>query len=231
MTRNILDKDGVIGDFQGDAAMGFWGWPQERDDQVDRAARAALAIRKEFLQASQRLSHPLAGFTCGIGLAHGPAIAGRLGTMDQIKVTVFGPVVNLASRLESLTKFFRVPILMDEAAADALFKIEENSALRITSDDYRCRRIGKVRPYGMQKVVTLYELLPPRVETTSLSEREHRDYEAALENFIAGDWSDARLLLDRLPEDGPSSVLREVMSRHHGRPPKDWDGVLTMDAK
>ena len=53
MTRNIIDKDGVIGDFQGDAAMGFWGWPFVTEDQVEQAARAALAIRKEFVQASR----------------------------------------------------------------------------------------------------------------------------------------------------------------------------------
>ena len=97
MTSGIIDRDGVIGDFQGDAAMGFWGWPIPMDDQVDRAARAALDIRQGFARRARRRT-PLAGFPCGIGIAHGPAIAGRLGTSDQFKVGRLGPVVNLASR-------------------------------------------------------------------------------------------------------------------------------------
>ena len=48
MSEAIVEQDGVIGDFQGDAAMGFWGWPLPQDDQIERAARAALAIRKRF---------------------------------------------------------------------------------------------------------------------------------------------------------------------------------------
>src|SRR5262249_21927668 len=103
MTGNITDLDGVIGDFQGDAAMGFWGWPLPCPDRVERAARAALGIRRDFQRLAQEAGKPLAGFACGIGIASGPTFAGKLGTFDQFKVGVFGPVVNLASRLESLT--------------------------------------------------------------------------------------------------------------------------------
>ena len=77
-----------------------------------------LAIRRDCLRAAQKPGNPLAGFACGIGIAHGRAIAGRLGTAEQFKVGVFGPVVNLAARLESMTKFFGVPILMDDVCAE-----------------------------------------------------------------------------------------------------------------
>src|SRR5262249_50774831 len=52
MTDAIIQFDGVIGDFQGDAAMGFWGWPLSADDQVEQAVRAALTIRKHFAHAA-----------------------------------------------------------------------------------------------------------------------------------------------------------------------------------
>src|SRR5262249_19859746 len=83
MTSSIIDQDGVVGDFQGDAAMGFWGWPLEVPDQVERAARAALNIRRRFLHAVKEPGQALSGFACGVGIAHGPAIAGKLGTQDQ----------------------------------------------------------------------------------------------------------------------------------------------------
>jgi adenylate cyclase len=113
MTGAIVEYDGVIGDFQGDATMGFWGWPLGGERQVEQACRAALNIRKRFAQMAHTGNRRLAELACGIGIAHGPAIAGRIGTPDQYKLGVFGPVVNLAARLESLTKRVGVAILVD----------------------------------------------------------------------------------------------------------------------
>lgn len=222
MTNQIIDKDGVIGDFHGDAAMGFWGWPLDRDHQVEQAARAALAIRKDFLRYSQRKGHPLEGFACGIGIAHGSAIAGRLGTQDQFKVSVFGPVVNLASRLESMTRLFQVPIIMDEKAAEQLVTVD---SLRL-----RCRRLAKVQPFGMSRIVQVHELLPPATEPMVLSEPDRRDYEAALDAFQKGLWENAWGLLAPL-RDGAADFLRLYMDRHQGRAPDNWGGVIALDSK
>ncbi len=79
----------MVGDFHGDAAMGFWGWPLPQTDAVVRACRAALAIRSAFEAAEA--GSPLADFRIGIGIASGRAVAGKIGTIDQVKVTVFGP--------------------------------------------------------------------------------------------------------------------------------------------
>ena len=57
MTHHIREQGGVVGDFQGDAAMGFWGWPLPQDDAVLRTCRAALAVRAEF-EADQPASTP-----------------------------------------------------------------------------------------------------------------------------------------------------------------------------
>ena len=102
MTRAILELGGVIGDFHGDAAMGFWGWPLDQEDGSSRATLAAMKICNAELNASANEN----GFQHGIGIASGRGVAGRIGTSDQVKVTAFGPVVNLASRLEGLTKVF-----------------------------------------------------------------------------------------------------------------------------
>ncbi len=83
-----------------------------------QACQAALAIRAEFEASSRIENHPLAKFRAGLGIATGRAVAGQIGTTDQVKVTVFGPVVNLASRLESMTKQLQAPILIDEATAE-----------------------------------------------------------------------------------------------------------------
>jgi adenylate cyclase len=224
MTSSILDQDGVIGDFQGDAAMGFWGWPLKTADQVERAARAALAVGRGFQRAARQKGNALADFRCGIGIANGPAIAGRLGTIDQAKVSVFGPVVNLAARLESMTKQFGVPILLDEPTAARL--IASN-----TSHWARCRPVARVQPFGMRTVLTVHELMPPAVEPGAMSERDRRDYEAALEAFLASRWDDARQLLHRLPSDGPSKFLSAYMSARQNQPPAEWNGIIGLESK
>jgi adenylate cyclase len=231
MTTNIIDWDGVIGDFQGDAAMGFWGWPLDSDKQIEQAARAALAIRRDFLRAAQKPGNPLAGFTCGIGIAHGRAIAGRLGTAEQFKVGVFGPVVNLAARLESMTKYLLAPILVDEAVAT---KLGQTSG----SHWERCRRVAKVRPFGMQKTLTVYELLPAAVEADTLKEAHRTTYESAVDAFLRKRWQLAEELLERLPRDpqgtaldGPARFLQEFMEKHGRQPPADWDGVIALEGK
>jgi adenylate cyclase len=224
MTTNIIDKDGVIGDFQGDSAMGFWGWPLEAAGQVEQAARAALGIRRDFLRAASQPGHPLNGFSCGVGIAHGPAMAGRLGTADQFKIGVFGPVVNRAARLESMTKFFKVPILLDDQAAQRLDGAR-------TAHWARRRRLARVQPFGMAHTTLISELLPPAVEPGAMAERDRRDYEAGLDAFLAGNWPDARDLWQRLPADSARDFLQSFMDRHANVPPADWDGVIALEGK
>ena len=117
MSTCILKHKGAIADFLGDCAIGFWGWPLAQSDDVQQACAAALDIQSAFENFASQEDHPLYGFKVGVGVGTGRAVAGQIGSRDQAKVTVFGPVVNLASRLEGLTKLLRVPILLDETTA------------------------------------------------------------------------------------------------------------------
>jgi adenylate cyclase len=164
----------------------------------------------------------LCGFACGVGIAHGLAMAGRLGTMDQFKVGVFGPVVNLAARLESLTKQAGVPILVDEMVAKHVQSQKAGWA--------RVRRVATVRPAGMAAPVPVAELLPP-VGPESLAEPRRLDYESALDAFRVGRWKDTRDLLRFLADDGPSKFLIEFMNRFPDGAPAGWDGVMGMEKK
>ena len=224
-TRHILDQGGVVGDFQGDAVMGFWGWPLADPALVQKACSAALGIQAEFAAAAHRPEHPLADFQVGIGIATGPAVAGKIGTADQVKVTVFGPVVNLASRLEGLTKRMHSPILLDERTAEEIRRALPPEAARL-------RRLAVVRPVGMDHSVEVSELLPPSGGDAGLTDEEIAEYEAALEAFRRGDWDDASLRLQRLPAaDRAKDFLTGFIARHHRRPPPDWDGVITLNSK
>jgi len=214
MTGHILETGGVIGDFHGDAAMGFWGWPLDQTDIAIRAAEAALRI-----QQKNRAGSADDRFRCGIGIATGRAVAGRIGTVDQVKVTAFGPVVNLASRLEGLTKAFGTEVIIDRATAEAIAG---------SSHCFRTRRLASVRPAGMRTTVELCELLTQsKGEADTLTDHQIDQYEAALDLLIQGEWDDAYDQLDSLPMwDQPRNVLRETIIRHNRVPPQDWNGVI-----
>jgi adenylate cyclase len=225
MTRNILKHDGVIADFQGDAALGFWGWPHPSEDSPVLACRAALAIQREFAEAQRDPFHELHGFHVGIGVCHGEAITGRIGSDEQIKVGVFGPIVNTASRLQDLTKQVGVPILVDGPTADAVADYLPPSVAT-------CRRVTRLRPAGIATPVDVFALSSGRGRSDSLTFVEEQAYELASEAVESGHWTKARRLLSKLPAKyGPANFLRRAIRDCGQRPPADWDGVLTMDRK
>jgi len=225
MTRHILAHGGVIGDFQGDAAMGFWGWPVATEEAPLNACRAALDIRAAFAATSGQKDHVLANFQMGIGLAQGKAVAGKIGTSDHVKVTVFGPVVNLASRLEGMTKQLRVPILVDEAIA----KIVDE---RFPTSEGRLRKLARVLPFGMQTPVTVSELLPSEADFPELTSVHLEAYERAVTDFQSGDWEQAyRALHDIPPSDRAQDFLNLLITQHNRTPPADWDGIVKLPSK
>jgi adenylate cyclase len=225
MTRRIMQHEGVIADFQGDAALAFWGWPSQLADGPSPACRAALAIHGEFQQANLTENSALGGFQVGIGIGHGRAIAGLIGTQEQVKVGVVGPVVNLASRLEGLTKYFRVPIVVDEATAKWVRE-------ELYPDVARCRRLGRVRPKGMKTPVLVSELLPPDSEPGALSNDHLAAHELAVDAFMQGRWDEALEMFDILPaSDRAKDLLLIYIAENNYEPPEDWDGVIEMPGK
>lgn len=217
MTRHIRQEGGVVGDFQGDAAMGFWGWPLPQADAVLRTVRAALAVRGEF-EATE-------DFHAGIGIATGMAVAGKIGTVDQVKVTVFGPVVNLASRLEGMTKILRAPVLLDRVTAEAVRR-------NVPRDVARVRRIAVVRPYGLDTALEVSELLPPEADYPALSDQHLAWYEAALDAFLGCRWGESLELLHRIPAvDEVKDFLTVFIAQHNRVPPPRWDRVIPLGSK
>ncbi|WP_237729383.1 adenylate/guanylate cyclase domain-containing protein [Schlesneria paludicola] len=225
MTQHILENGGVTGDFQGDATLGFWGWPFPSPDAAVHACRAALGIRAAFAKAAATRNHPLADFTMGIGIAHGRAVAGKIGTAEQVKVTVFGPVVNLASRLESMTKQLRVPIVLDEATARIVRP-------RLASSEGRLRRLAKLLPYGMENPVIVSELLPPLSDDPDLSDAQIESYERGVEHFIEGQWDEAYRCLHAMPpSDRAQDFLMQQIVSHNRTAPENWDGIVRLPSK
>ena len=242
MTRHILDTGGVIGDFHGDAAMGFWGWPLEQTDSASRAVEAALRIRAASNDSCDKNDigpddsrtgklDTISGFRCGIGIATGRAVAGRIGTVDQVKVTAFGPVVNLSSRLEGITKAFGVEIIIDEPTASALSSAQTDPDKNDQGNKViRTRRLALVRPAGFQSAINIYEVLPHNDAAEHLlTDDQIAEYERSLDALIQGDWEEAHQRLHALPAwDRPKDMLLSTILRHNRIAPANWDGVIDM---
>lgn len=225
MTHHILEHGGVTGDFQGDATLGFWGWPFASPDAAVHACRAALGIRAAFSKAAALKNHPLADFAMGIGIAHGRAVAGKIGTAEQVKVTVFGPVVNLASRLESMTKQLRVPIVLDEATANIVRP-------RLPASEGRLRRLARLLPYGMETPVVVSELLPSAADDPELTDGMVAEYEQGVSHFIDGRWDQAYRCLHGMPaSDRAQDFLMQQIVLHNRTAPANWDGTIRLPSK
>jgi len=224
MAHSVLERNGTIADFQGDALLGFWGWPVELAEGPIPACLAALEVAKLFREGTHDQESLLYGFSIGIGIAHGRAIAGQIGTSEQAKVGVFGPVVNQGARLESLNRQFNTEICIDKSTAD---HVRET----LPPDVARVRFLARVRPKGMNQAMNAYSLLPPESEFPMITDRTISDYEAAAEAVIEGRWSEALRMLESIPDDdGPKRfLLRHMDSRE--TPPSDWDGTFTMSDK
>ncbi len=221
MTRSILDFGGVIGDFHGDAAMGFWGWPLNQSDRAVRAIEASIQIKDEFAEIHSDPDHPLRDFQMGIGIATGSAVAGKIGTSDQVKVTAFGPVVNLASRLEGMTKWFGGSILLDEETVNQVLDQPHQFTLQ---------RLGSFLPYGLRVPAVVHRVVPDeRLEADgSMLEK----YATALESFESGDWGKAVELLEAMGEEPCGQFLLGYIREHpDSKSPMGFNGTIEMSSK
>ena len=219
MSGAVTEKGGIVAGFRGDAVLGFWGWPEKHSDQIERAAEAALRIY-------ERLVGRMVMRRCGLGITHGRALAGRLGAHDLAVVDLYGPVVNLAFRLEEMTKAYKVGIVVSDEVA-AKLQIADPMNKR-----WRLRGLGTVVPRGMKKPLTAYELSPTSAVAGAESWVTSDTYEAnlplwneAVEKFVKGDWAEANDQFDGLFGDDPAaSCFLRFMELHKNTPPKDRDG-------
>ena len=155
-------------------------------------------------------------------MASGRAVAGKIGTVDQVKVTAFGPAVNLAARLETMTKQLNTSILVDSTTAAQVAGLPE----------IRSRRLAIVQPYGMAKAIEVWELIPPHPEFPLLSDDDIANYEKSLEHFLSGDWLTAWDLLHQVPAgDRSKDLLTTYIASRNRKAPDEWDGIIRLESK
>ncbi|HWM69811.1 MAG TPA: adenylate/guanylate cyclase domain-containing protein [Steroidobacteraceae bacterium] len=142
-------EGGVVKQFTGDGVMALFGAPQSRTDHTERAVRAALGIVSRLTQLNVLLQKEgLAPLLIGIGIHTGDVVAGLIGPDERIEYGVVGEPVNLASRIEALTKELAATILVSKEIAGRLgpqFVLGRTALLPVK---------GKSRPVEVVEVLT-----------------------------------------------------------------------------
>jgi adenylate cyclase len=225
MTDIILDEDGLVDKFEGDAIMAFWGAPLPQEDQALRACRAALRQRAALMELNQgfeKMGLPRLGMR--IGLHTGEAVVGNLGSEKRFDFTAIGDTVNLASRLEGINKFYGTSIAASE------------TTVAECGDTVLFRELDWVAVKGKEKPVGVYQPLGLKENVTPAEVELTREFAEALELYRQEKFGEAAARFEKIlakhPGDGPSQVfLERCQAFQVTPPPSGWQGVFRADKK
>jgi adenylate cyclase len=218
-TRCILENKGTIIKYVGDAVMAAWGAPIDQPAHALQAAEAACDLREltELEVRGKKLR-------TRVGVNTGEVLAGNLGSSFRFDYTMIGDTTNFASRLESLNKYLSTQVLIADSVRQQL------------GDKFVTRRLGEFRVAGKTRSVKIHELIC-RADGQQQDCEWIAVFEQALEVFHAGDFQEARALMEKTREmrggsDGPSQFyLKKIDGLQTSGRPNDWSGVVEFSEK
>ena len=203
----MLDK------YIGDAVMAFFNAPVDVKQHADAACYSALEMIQRLKSLNMALEKEgIPTIRIGIGINTAEVVVGNMGSDRRFNYTVIGDGVNLASRVEGLTKNYGVNILITEFTVAKLTK------------EFIYRKIEPVKVKGKDEAVLLYELMQFDENSKEISFY----YNKALNLYIAGDFMDAKDIFSTLVEkydDNPSKYFLQQIKENH-----PW-GIHTMRTK
>ncbi len=198
MTKIIFECNGTIDKYVGDMIMAFWGAPLPDAKHPRQAIIAALAMQAKVRELNPLfIERGLPALKIGIGINTGLMNVGDMGSEFRRAYTVIGDTVNLASRLESLTKYYGVDIIAGEQTY-------------ANQPDFVFRKLDYVRVKGKEIAVTIYEPLCTRQDLTPALQEELAQYEQALGCYFNKQWQQAIDLFKALVEKYPDSRLYSI---------------------
>lgn len=219
MDRPIHQSGGFIDKFVGDAILAIFE-SNHYEEEANNAVMAAIAMQQALKEYNgHRAKCGYAPLDIGVGINTGPVIIGTVGTQDRMDTTVLGDVVNLASRLEKLTKKYQAKIICSSYTLDL---VDKKTGILYRELDY-------VKVRGKQKAVRIFEIFnADEEEVRILKQRLLLDYQQGMRCYYQRHWQAAienfESCLQVFPGDVPSYLyLTRCREYLNDPPPEDWD--------
>ena len=223
MTKKIIDNNGTLDKYIGDAQMAFWNAPLDDKDHAKHAVKTAL----EMLNDLDKFNSEIAGegvppFGMGLGINTGSVVVGNMGSSQRFDYTCLGDSVNLASRLEGQSKPYHVKMILGERTAE------------LVKDVYSLAELDCIAVKGKSKGVKIYTIVNGTgIDRTYL--KTHSDF---IKKYRKQDWEQA-LEFIKVLRNAFSGELKEYYEMMEERIaelkiaklPKDWDGVYRATSK
>jgi adenylate cyclase len=221
----IESSGGVVDKFNGDSVMALFGAPGAHTDDANRAMQALLSIESAVRELSENPALPTAGLSIGLGIHTGLVVAGNMGSKNRMNYTVIGDSVNLASRLESLTRLYGVSNLVSEASIHAL---------GTDAAKYQWLDLDFVQVKGKREPVKVFTMMgitgslsPEKLAQAELFRRMRLLYERA-------EWDAALDILQMLNGHAPDTLFEMYKDRIQTLRPTTlpgWDGIFNLENK
>jgi adenylate cyclase len=215
MTELVLESGGTLDKYIGDAVMAFWAAPVDMADHAARACEVALRMQEALVDLNKKWAREgKPAIAIGIGLNTGPMAVGNMGSAARFEYTALGDQVNLASRLEGLTKEYGVGILVGEATAKA------------AGEGFAFREVDVVRVKGRASAAPVFELIG-RAGT-----RTDPRFAEGLAAYRRRAFGEAQGIFAELGGDPVATAMAARCAHLEAEPPPaDWDGVYEQRSK
>ena len=230
----IISEGGHIDKFIGDAIMAVFGAVSNVENPAISATRSAVKMLAALKTVDvSKIALSKGELEIGVGVNSGPCVLGNIGFQNKMDYTVIGDTVNLASRIESVTKLYRHPLVVSEYVREDI----KNHFLLRRIDNVRVK--GKKKPVGLYAVYTGFEgeeSVGPRSDDASslpvapglLIKRETlANYNKGLQTFFIREWKTAREYFAKAIEADESDYLSRLYLRRaeefeRDPPPENW---------
>ncbi len=227
MNVSLLKNQATVDKYIGDAVMAFWGAPRNVENMAIRSCYAALECQRNVQLLGQKWKAEGLDFDfyTRIGIHTGEVIVGNIGSDTRMNYTVIGDNVNLASRIESINKFYGTATL-----------ISESTYLQAKSEGFVTRLVDRAVLVGKATPVRLYELVGIKGEVDDKKLKQIELYENAFDLYSQKQFAEAIVLLEQLTSESPSNLaatkLLDRCQRYIVTPPADnWQGEYVLASK